>query len=391
MVKITASKSAAVKKVKAATKSSTSLKRESSAKGGGAVKKVAKLTKTVAMPSAWDYLSVCGKRYAIACADPFDPEARGACVPAFPLRDSEKFHSFQRGVLTLSSANGFGFVMASPTLASDGTAIYHSLGSYASANTINADVVKRSALEASAQTLGSGYTEAQLKSGNLISANAVSGRIVSAGLRVRYIGKNDDMAGRMIGFVNRDHGNINNTLASDIMKRDDIINVPVTREWATITIAAQHRSELEYPDAYHVDGDAQDAILKVYPFSARSAFGTSAPDNENGGAPMVWIMIGTASTQYEYEYVQHSEYVGELTQNQRTQDHSLPGDLNIVQQIWSTAQGQGGDKVGQVKNRIVRELKRKGGAFVGGAGGLAATLGTAFLGAQRAAEAMSQL
>lgn len=124
----------------------------------------------------------CSLKWSVAIADPWSIGAVGACVP-LGGRDTMKCVAWVRGTFTIGTA-GTGFVVCMPTIANNCAVLNYSAAAFASnglnilqaANTYQAGVFEHFLTQLPLNAAE--YT-------NGIASERGSGRVVSAGLRVR--------------------------------------------------------------------------------------------------------------------------------------------------------------------------------------------------------------
>lgn len=174
-------------------------------------------------------LSHCAADYAAALANPFTGPL--ACIPDYPVLMTRKVRSFAKGVVSTGTA-GFGFVAITPQngVANDlrfcgftdaaftGTAPTMTTGNVTGINysSSNAEYV--------AATFGSGLNQY---------------RVVSCGLRIRYVGTELDRGGQLVGYHDPQHfsimaspgvGRTVSSLDGEVESR----RFPVDRSWKTV-------------------------------------------------------------------------------------------------------------------------------------------------------------
>lgn len=265
----------------------------------------------------------CAAKYAIAAAEPFRPEGIGACVPVFPSRASQKCRSVIHGTFQIGTG-GFGFVSVAPTVARDVFGAFATTASFAGTQVIADDTqffpVGGPQTVKPMHFAGLCYTADELKNGSG-SGNGepnVSGRIISCGVRIRYVGTEDKKSGSMGGYVDANHNNLNKEYEYDLRSRDACISVPCTRDWVSTQCVAVDTGEMAYPPWNPGnDPDAQ-AIRLIYPYSNAESLSNWTNDLQIGGTPMVLFATGEPKSNYEFEVVVHVEYTGNLTQQKGT-------------------------------------------------------------------------
>jgi len=220
----------------------------------------------------------CAMHYMGALCNPFDAN-NGACVPAdlFPL-PSQKTKTFVRGTFALGTT-GYGFISANPLGTNDNAIL----------GCTQATSVGGGATSLAAYTNTVGHFMAQLpfSSADYASGN-VQYRLVAAGIRVKYVGKLLDRNGVVISFEDPDHQNVNLSSFDQISAnpRSELLRVG-DRQWdhAVCYSGPVTPSEVEFiGNNYYTPGQT----------------------------PMVILARGLPGDVYEFEYYQHTEFIGSI-------------------------------------------------------------------------------
>lgn len=277
-------------------------------------------------------LSSCAAHYALAVGSPFSRQANGACVPTFPARMSQKVTAFTTGQVTVG-AGGFGFIGVTPCVANNAPIAYASTGAYVGTtvdytNGTGVQIIQLASLP---------YTSLQLLGGDVTIPAPVSGRVVSCGLRIRYVGTELNKGGVCYCLVTPDHTNTQNFTMPILATYAECIKVPVGRQWTTIVASAIDQSECSYPEEASVPtGDAATRFM-LYPFSQQNAL--TAASQTVGGPIMIIGIQSTSQNQFEFEIIEHVEYIGSLTQSMATKSHSDQNGLSKVTEAAGNVMG----------------------------------------------------
>lgn len=273
-------------------------------------------------------VSECAYLYMLACADPFNPKINLSCVPSIPARPSFKTSARLRGTITCNG-DGKGLILVYPCLANNKRSLEVSTPTWTGAT------FALGALDYIEVQAPTPRTAAQLLPTNESTVPQDYGRIVSVGLRVRYIGTELSRGGQIFTGVNSSHYSLRNMTIGEFTSLRDTALYIVDRKWHTISLSAVDTSEMEYPSSALIAGlgDAYGAtILTSYPFSS----GMSRDNGDIGGCPAAIYLAGcTAGAQFEYEYIVHMEYAGPLSTGQLTPSHADPVGLNMVNEAVS--------------------------------------------------------
>lgn len=263
-------------------------------------------------------VSECGLKYFQAIANPFAMEAIGVCVPTSPARPSQKCTVRGRFIHTVGE-NDYGYVLIAPCLANNAPSFFSTAATY---NGTPAIALEASACEAINAT-NMPHVQDSFYQGSTSAKPLLNGRIISVGVRWRYVGTMLDQGGRVYAYTEAQHGNLNYTYSTSIASRAEVLSNPVTTEWTTHVLTAIDQNEQDYANSSSARwNDANEAkIQAIYPFSSGMNMGGMG-DAYIGGAPSVLIFHSKAGNQFEIEYVIHSEYIGIYAQQNLTASHS---------------------------------------------------------------------
>jgi len=272
----------------------------------------------------------CTVKYALVASSPFSGYCRGACTPSFPSRESQKATVTKSGTFVCSgnaSSKGYGFVAATPCLASNLASLYHS---DVTTTLERIDISQHAVLANTAISVAAGalpYSAEDLVSGSGTTNANVKGRIVGVGLRVRYIGAADQTSGLVYGFVSPIHGTLEQDSISDFSSRVSCVKKPVGRQWVEIATIGCDTNEIGYPDAAAYNGTGTETVVTCYPYSQKN---TVTDATYLGGTPLAIQVQSHSGAEFEYEYIIHAEYVGEKTSGASTRNHTVPGGQESV-------------------------------------------------------------
>nr|ALE29704.1 putative capsid protein [Lake Sarah-associated circular virus-29] len=146
-------------------------------------------------------LMPCTKRYMDSILDPSGDAGRGACVPSgFPI-PSQKARAFLRGTMS-TGTGGNGYILFTPSLGNDNAIVRFTTA----ANTaVGTEALNNAVYTASNSSISAGklpYSTAQIASGN------IDARIVSAMIRVRFAGAEDNRSGIVTLLEDPDHNSL---------------------------------------------------------------------------------------------------------------------------------------------------------------------------------------
>jgi len=180
-------------------------------------------------------LSGCAADYARALANPFTGPL--ACVPDFPAMLTRRYRSYSKGNFTCSSATQFGFILFEP--------------SYLATNDLLAVVASTSAYAGTTTTAGGAGVAAFTGNAEYPSTafgdlpSQIQKRVVSAGIRVRYVGTNLNRGGQLCGLHEPDHNPLVGQSFADFDAQTQSARLPVGKEWSTLLFNPSSRRDLE--------------------------------------------------------------------------------------------------------------------------------------------------
>jgi len=239
----------------------------------------------------------CAEHYFGALVNPFDSIA-GACVPCdlFPL-PSQKIRSFIRQSVQIG-AQGIGYIIVTPVGANDVTCCRTTTATSAGDLATAMGAFSNLAL----------FTMPQIpyKTSDLTGSNTpVAARVVGLGVRVKYIGQLLNRNGFVTAFEDPDHRDVSSRTPS-------LINAS------------------NYSEIRRVDSDEWDIQTcwsgPVTPVELEFVNNTVLSAEPNC---MVIVLNGTAGDKYEFELVQHTEFIG-TTVPSKTKSHSEPSSFGKI-------------------------------------------------------------
>lgn len=289
-------------------------------------KRSKRLNKSPQMVSSGVGLSHCAMKYALAIADPWNIDARGACIPRHPSRPSQKVTSFTRFTVTIGT-NGLGFVNVMPCLANDERIAYASTSTFAA--TTFSSVTSTTTGVSSYLMTNLPYPQSNFVStGATISPNT-AGRIVSFGVSWQYTGTVSNMGGLAYALVHPDHNNLNDDAAGiPNYAETQIIRNDNKRHW--LGASSLDDVECSYSEGHTSNGAVRVKGGTVYPYS-NGEFHNTVDGNSVGGAPMAVWFTGAAGNTFEVELIGHYEFVGKATQAVLSPSHSDSVGFEVVQ------------------------------------------------------------
>jgi len=295
------------------------------------VRRAVRSTKRVVRPNHSGFsMTECARKYFVAIARPFDPDSRGACIPIFPSRPSQKITARKRGTFS-AGTTGFGYIAVAPTIMRDFASIFTTT-QFFEQSTINATTASvLGQLLGAFETLPYNRVDCLPVSDTMPAS--VAGRIISYGIRVRYIGTELNLGGSMCLYVDPGHGNLNSFDYASLSSRSEAINLSVSRQWSETVIFSFDTIETEYPQSLVAVPNS--SIRVLFPLSSGEALTVSSLDDLTGAVPLVVAVSGaTVGATFEYELIAHVEYIGSPTQSAQTVSHV---DLDGMSKVQNSA------------------------------------------------------
>jgi len=262
-------------------------------------------------------MSECALKYATAISDPWNPNAEGACIPTFPSRASQKAKGWIRQQVTIGTA-GWGFVMVTPCLSSNSQAIYYTTGTYAGSGQLS--ITATGVTNANLGNLSWNNTSL---AGSSTTPAAISGRLVSFGASLQYSGTVLNRGGMVYSLVEPNHGNLNGMVPSQLAAYQECRVEPITPKKVLIGGSGIDAQEVAYPEY-----DPNNPNLAIYPYCQDISIDATATNV--GGAIAAFVFTGVAGNTFEFELVEHCEYVGASASPMATPTHSDARGFEMV-------------------------------------------------------------
>jgi hypothetical protein len=190
-------------------------------------------------------MSECASTYARSLANPFVDYQ--ACIPDYPALMTGRFHTFAKGTMSTSSAaaaGGFGFIVIDPSrgVANNAGAVMYS----SAASTLTQINLTGGANLVSVNT-NSPYASASFAAGNNQQY-----RVISVGLRIRYIGSELVRGGQWVGLHHPAHYSLHTYTIGIIDSYAESSRLPVTRDWASVVYHPVDTDDLDWANTFPV-------------------------------------------------------------------------------------------------------------------------------------------
>lgn len=261
-------------------------------------------------------------------------------MPTFPARLSQKCSPKLSGSFSIGTES-VGFLAFAPCLANSENCLCYS------GSTFNATTITMTPATPYTGTTVSTFPTMPYAAGGFIdgtgsAGSSMAGRFVSVAIRVRYTGTELNRGGTLYAMVRPDHENMNGQSISSISSYKEAIKVPVSRTWTEIVASAVDPDETTFFDAtrYLNTGGSgvgtEEYVLSMYPFSQGQHCDSGSP---TVGAPIIAFMAtGVTGNTFEFEIIQHVEYIGRDTQAMATKSHSDQDGLSKVTNVAGNVQ-----------------------------------------------------
>lgn len=265
-------------------------------------------------------LSECAAKYALAAVEPFNPLARGACVPLPPSVGSQKIMLFARFAVTIPAGANYGAIWFSPTLASDTVCAYYTSGAASTYYDGSAHWLKQSNASYFTKVNFSNcpYTSSQLTAAN----PDVCGRVVSMGASITCTTPPLYLGGTLVTYSSPTHENVSTSYGYDtLLGQSTAVQQNMDRQLHWIACAGIEDKESVYSN------DAESTTDMLFPFSNDKTL--DIPITSGGsvynGAPIMCIVVhvptSTSDQTFNLQVVEHVEYSGKLTASLQTPTH----------------------------------------------------------------------
>jgi hypothetical protein len=259
------------------------------------------------------HLSQCADTYMRVLSNPFT-DVDNACIPDAITLPSQKMRVTCRGTF-YSGTNGFGFVGINPWtgITSDGISTTQGIGCTAVYSTVNYNyayvTLPMTSTTGGIATANSNsiYTRAAMNG----AQGALNFRLVGCGLRVRYIGTELNMGGRIIMYRQRTNfPDVNNNLSPAYALNDVFYHSStMSRSWKQITYLPARTEDL----SYHSFNDPSNVGVTDY--------------------RIMWALVDGTVTNvaFEFESIYYYEIVGVGSSGiQVTRSHSDPVGFGAI-------------------------------------------------------------
>jgi hypothetical protein len=216
-------------------------------------------------------LSKATSDYARSLANPVAGPLTG--IPVHPAQFSKKFRTWVKGAFDVQSLNGIGWIGFSPKSAvtNDSDTCLTSKTGGTQAYWFDFD-------------LGTGQQNQFMSNSEYASAqigdldNQFVYRLVSASVRVRYIGTELNRSGQVVGLLDPNHTTLQGRTLSDLDGEETSKRFPVNRDWITVLYRPVDSDDFNFDNAIptYVPGSGTDKNYFMG-FAIQSPIGVSTP------------------------------------------------------------------------------------------------------------------
>lgn len=243
------------------------------------------------------HIEDCTQEYLLALLNPYD--SYGACIPSsFPLK-SQKVHAFRRSTLTLGTT-GVGYVSVRACAANDlVNMICTTVTSVGTTGTVLGSFTNLGGIAMTKLP----YSNADFTAGN------VQARLVSMGLRVMYMGREDARQGKISTVETPDHEDVSLLTGSSLSNFENLQRTRPPQDWVYVNYSGPVRP--------------QDIEFESNPLCLGAEY------------ILCHLIEGAPGDLYDFEFYQNFEYIGRSAVG-KTQNHTDTQGYNKVQQVMKT-------------------------------------------------------
>lgn len=267
-------------------------------------------------------LSECAAKYALAAVEPFNPLARGACVPLPPAVGSQKLMQFARFAVTIPAGATYGAVWFTPTLANDTACAWYTSGEADGYYSGQKNFLTLSNVNASHLTKVK-FANCPYSATDLHDSNpAVAGRIVSYGASITCTSPSLYLGGTLVSYSSPTHEYVSQLYGyDDLLGQALAVQQPLDKRVHWIACHGIDDRESMYSN----DKPSEE---RWFPFSndQYTNIGMEAFESSGEGAPIMCFLINVPSNAnsaqtFNVQVIQHSEYTGARTSALQTPTH----------------------------------------------------------------------
>jgi hypothetical protein len=274
------------------------------------------------------------------------------CIPMTPNIKTRKFNSFARGSFGTNAA-GIAAISMAPRRITNTTvngwasnAVLVQSGIYAGGANFDSLLEDTSVLLSPGVTgfpMNTDYSNSQL---GIVSGRGIKYRVVGAGLRVRFSGKEVDRGGTLHCVVHPDHDSLGGLSFGSIGQYETYFRVPATRNWTTITHTPVFESDNNFLPDYMTN-------LGLY---------TTYLSTETQFHYMGFMITDNVGGAWEWEAIIHYEAIGATVRGLTPTPVDMPG----VSAVLTAATPQALAGINKDNSSGIPELLKEGVDMVSG-------------------------
>lgn len=192
--------------------------------------------------------SECAMMYGASLANPFTGPM--ACIPDYPVLKSRRVRYFVRGSFNVSTTSGVGGLVYTPEglVANDNPGVYFS--AIANVNSTTPDPSLGTPNTPLSATSNSEFTTSEIGS-------SLSYRVVSSGVRIRYIGTELNRGGQVICLAAPNHETLSGFTEAQLLSYDFGTKLPVDRRWINLVYHPVDGNDLAFQATIPTAANAQ--------------------------------------------------------------------------------------------------------------------------------------
>lgn len=265
-------------------------------------------------------VSECALKFGMALKDPFSLQARGACIPTLPSKETFKQYA-QTAVTMVVGSSGYGHFLLTPAVSNiSPQCVYTNSATAGYGSSANPTLVSGGGLSSgwATTTLPLVFGASAFSSGTTDSETNLQGKIVSVGVKVRYTGTVMNCGGLITSYSSPTHADLWGiapaTLNNYVGVRRYVIKPGVTYIQSS---GPSCEDDLDFPSAALRTGTT--TLEYLQPWSGGLYLGGTAAgfdqyavaaSDSYGPAPIVFSIQSTPGNTFDVEFCMNVEYTG---------------------------------------------------------------------------------
>jgi hypothetical protein len=281
-------------------------------------------------------LGPCASKYLLALMEPWNPQARGACIPKWPAPPSRKDYVFFRGQM-VAGTTGFGFFLFTPTLANNNNFGWVSSSTFAGSSatfTVTGGGVSSTAGVIAINNCNSPFTVGNLTPAEGNVNSSAHGRVVCSAISIVYSGTELNKGGVYYMYSDSAHDNCYGMNTGNVGSFSTAQVIPITSKRQYLIDGPAYENETEYASGWFDTGGnvGQNTLAQTTPWAQQNYLEAVSSTNSylNPACPNVILVQTTAGNTFEIEGYWQVEYVGNLATTSLTPSHADPAGFAAV-------------------------------------------------------------